>query len=168
MTAFSLSKITAAFCVLGVLGVLGLPQQVLAAGTFFKCSTTNGATQYAQRPISGQKCTLIRVDGTPASARETQQKLADQRNLSRAAANSATNPAAAAAANTAATPAATATTPRPASAAECAQLAQARATLAQGGRVYETDDKGERRHLSEDDRAARLNEYQNLAKTRCS
>jgi len=137
-----------------------------ASTTFFKCTATSGATQYAQRPISGQKCTLIRVDGTPASAREAQQRLADQRSPVRAAATQSAR-------NTAATPttaAAPAEPPKPAPASkeQCEQLAQARATLEQGGRVYETDDKGERRHLSEEERVARLTEYQNTAKTRCS
>lgn len=150
----------------GLIGTIALfNHAALASGTFFKCTTPSGATQYAQRPISGQKCELIRVDGTPASAREVQQRLADQRSPTRAAATQS-------ASNTAATPttaAAPAEPPKPAPASkeQCEQLAQARATLEQGGRVYETDDKGERRHLSEEERVARLTEYQNTAKTRC-
>lgn len=151
--------------VIGVCLFASLPAN--AAPTFFKCTAANGATQYAQRAIHGQKCSLIRVDGTPASALELQ-RTTDQRNLSRAmqnqpASNTATpNPAAVAAPTTTEPP-----QPAPASKEQCEQLAQARATLQQGGRVYETDDKGERRHLSEDERVARLTEYQNTAKTRC-
>lgn len=139
-----------------------------AAPTFFKCTTANGATQYAQRAIYGQKCSLIRVDGTPASAVELQ-RTSDQRNLSRSAQNQP-------ASSTAANPAAVTTTaaasvepaqPAPASPEQCEQLNQARTTLEQGGRVYETDDKGERHHLSETERQSRLTEYQNTAKTRC-
>ena len=158
----------AAVGLISTLSILNHPA-ALASSTFFKCTATNGATQYTQRAVAGQKCSLLRVDGTPASALEAQQRLADQRNLSRAmqtqpASNTATPNTAAVAAPTTTEPA----KPAPASKEQCEQLAQARATLSQGGRVYETDDKGERRHLSEDDRAARLNEYQNLAKTRCS
>ena len=69
-----------------------------ASSTLFKCTSANGATQYAQRAVSGQKCSLMRVDGTPASALEVQQKLADQRNASRAAASRAATPATTAAA----------------------------------------------------------------------
>lgn len=139
---------------------------VKAAPTFFKCTAASGSTQYAQRPISGQKCSLIRVDGTPASALELQ-RTSDQRNLSRAAQS---QPPTTPAATTAAAPAAASVEPpkpAPASPEQCEQLSQARATLEQGGRVYETDDKGERRHLSEVERQARLTEYQNTAKTRC-
>lgn len=146
--------------VCAVLFAAGLSATAVSASTtFFKCTATSGATQYAQRPISGQKCTLIRVDGTPASAREAQQRLADQRSPVRAAATQSGR-------NTAAAPAEP-PKPAPASKEQCEQLAQARATLEQGGRVYETDDKGERRHLSEEERVARLTEYQNTAKTRC-
>jgi len=134
-----------------------------ASGTLFKCTSANGATQYAQRAVSGQKCSLMRVDGTPASALEVQQKLADQRNASRAAASRAATPAT----TTAATPTAPAK-PAPASAEECQKLNQARTTLEQGGRVYEFDDKGERSYLTEEQRQARIQEYQNTAKTRCS
>lgn len=141
---------------------------VQAAPTFFKCTSANGTTQYAQRPINGQKCSLIRVDGTPASAVE-RQRTSDQRNLSRAAQNQ--PPATPVTAPAGATPTATANAepakPTSASPEQCEQLSQARATLEQGGRVYETDDKGERRHLSEAERQARLTEYQNTAKTRC-
>ena len=153
----------------GLVGALILlTQSTMAAPTFFKCASASGTIQYAQRPISGQKCSLIRVDGTPASALELQ-RTNDQRNLSRAAASQpATTPPTA---TTAAAPAATSgvepTKPAPASAEQCEQLGQARATLEQGGRVYETDDKGERRPLSEVERQARLAEYQNTAKTRC-
>lgn len=135
-----------------------------ASGTLFKCTASNGAIQYTQRAVSGQKCGLMRVDGTPASAREVQQKLADQRNLSRAAAS---KPAAnAAPATAAATP--PAPKPAPASKEQCEQIAQARTTLEQGGRVYELDAKGERSYLTEEQRQARIQEYQNTAKTRCS
>lgn len=135
-----------------------------ASSTLFKCTSANGATQYTQRAVSGQKCGLMRVDGTPASAREVQQKLADQRNLSRAAASQLA--ARAAPATAAATP--LAPKPAPASKEQCEQLAQARTTLEQGGRVYEFDAKGERSYLTEEQRQARIQEYQNTAKTRCS
>jgi hypothetical protein len=139
-----------------------------ASSTLFKCTSANGATQYAQRAVSGQKCSLMRVDGTPASARETQQKLADQRNAARAAAvpSAAASRAATPATTAAATPTAPAK-PAPASAEECQKLNQARTTLEQGGRVYEFDDKGERSYLTEEQRLSRIQEYQNTAKTRC-
>jgi hypothetical protein len=147
-----------------------------ASSTLFKCTTANGAIQYTQRAIAGQKCNLLRVDGTPASAREVQQKLADQRNAARAAAvPSAASQAAAragdaalAASNAASAAAAQPAKPTPASKEQCEQLAQARATLEQGGRVYEADAKGERSYLTEEQRQARIQEYQNTAKTRCS
>ena len=152
-----------------LVGALGfITPSAFAASTVFKCTASTGITQYAQRAISGQKCQLIRLDGTPASALEAQ-RLNDQRNLSRAAQSQppdtpVTTPAGAA-------PAATASVeppkPAPASPEQCAQLSQARATLEQGGRVYETDDKGERSYITEDQRKARLAEYQNTAKTRC-
>jgi len=147
-----------------------------ASSTLFKCTAASGAVQYTQRAMTGQKCTLLRVDGTPASARETQQKLADQRNASRAAAvPSAAAQAAAkagdaalAASNAASAAAAQPAKPTPASKEQCEQLAQARATLEQGGRVYEADAKGERSYLTEEQRQSRIQEYQNTAKTRCS
>ena len=146
-----------------------------ASGTLFKCTASNGAIQYTQRAVAGQKCGLMRVDGTPASAREVQQKLTDQRNAARAAAmQSSASQAAAratdaalAASNAASAAAAQPAKPTPASKQACEQIAQARATLEQGGRVYESDDKGERSYLTEEQRQARIQEYQNTAKTRC-
>ncbi len=142
-----------------------------ASETLFKCTAASGAIQYTQRAITGQKCTLLRVDGTPASARETQQKLADQRNASRAAAvpsaAAKAGDAALAASNAATAAAAQAAKPAPASKQACEQLAQARTTLEQGGRIYEFDAKGERSYLTEEQRQARIQEYQNTANTRC-
>lgn len=152
-------------CLIAIIS--GLPlSAALASNTFFKCTATNGATQYTQRAVTGQKCSLLRVDGTPASALEVQQKLADQRNLSRAAANQPATSAAPATA-AAATPAA-APKPAPASKEQCEQINQAREKLEQGGRLYESDEKGERRYITEEQRQARIQEYQNTAKTRCS
>ncbi len=153
-----------------LVGTLGfITPSAFAASTVFKCTASTGITQYAQRAISGQKCQLIRLDGTPASAIEAQ-RLNDQRNLSRAMQTQPNRTAVppTTAANSAATAPNTAPVPpTPASKQQCEQLAQARATLEQGGRVYETDDKGERSYITEDQRKARLAEYQNTAKTRC-
>lgn len=157
----------------GLVGILSLlTQPTRAAPTFFKCTAASGATQYAQRPINGQKCSLIRVDGTPASALELQ-RTSDQRNLARAGQSQPTATATTTTANPvpATTPTATATAapakPERASAAQCEQLSQARATLEQGGRVYESDAQGERSYLTEAQRQARITEYQNTAKSRC-
>ncbi|MEC7121155.1 MAG: DUF4124 domain-containing protein [Pseudomonadota bacterium] len=147
-------------------GVLSTP--AAASQTFFKCTNASGVTQYAQRPVASQKCTLVRVDGKPPSAVD-HRRVEDQRNLSRAMQNKPQQPTTVKK-TTDVAPNQTETTPPPNAAdkEQCAQLSQARATLERGGRVYETDDKGERNYLSDEQRSARLQEYQQLSKTRCA
>ncbi len=123
-----------------------------AAQTVYKCKSAQGIPQYVALPISGQQCQKVRVDGRlPPSAV--------------AASRAAASPA----------PATDGKTPpkvkemgteggRKLSAQECNQVKQVNETLATGQRVYEVDEKGERRSLDENTRLERQKQYQDMAK----
>lgn len=133
--------------------LLGLQTPALAKQVVYKCqSAQGGIPQYVALPINGQKCQQVKIDGRlPPSA------MAASRAAPQATAQAATN-----------------TPPKvkeigsegsKPSAQECAQIQQIGETLATGRRIYEVDEKGERRHLDDATRLERQKQYQELAKS---
>lgn len=133
----------------------GLSAPSFAAQVVYKCkSAQGGIPQYVALPLAGQQCVKVRVDGRlPPSAVAASRP-----------APSASTPAAQAGGNTPPKVKELGSEGRKLSEQECAQVQQVNETLATGQRIYEVDEKGERRNLDEDTRAERQKQYQELAK----
>lgn len=149
-----------------MLGALCAENPALAQN-FYKCKNGSGVTQYSYSPITGQKCSVMNVDGRISTARDPSKAPNIPASSLNSAADNAASSAASAAAAKAKTPAVPKVSADPLSDSECKQLAAVNATLTSGQRVYESDEKGERSYLSEQQKAERIAQYAEMSKTRC-
>jgi hypothetical protein len=126
-----------------------------ALQTIYKCKSAQGVPQYVALAIAGQQCQKITLDGrlppsamiaarpTPAAPSKTPSATPTQ------------------------APQKTNQGSHKLSPTECQQIQQANDTLATGKRIYETDEKGERRYLDDHAVSQRKQQYQELATTGC-